>query len=82
MGDRQAKEFKQIMSRIPHPVNLVSKFIIIILTNFTGKSGAQNHGAAQEKMKIRKMKIFLNKPTPVTGGLKSRGGEIDNYFDN
>jgi len=56
VGDRQAKEFKHIMSRIPHPVNLVSKFIIIIITNFTGKSGAKNHGAAQEKMEIREMK--------------------------
>jgi hypothetical protein len=60
------------MSRIPHPVNLVSKFIIIILTNFTGKSGAINQGAAKNEMKIRKMKIFRCGPAPVTGGLKSR----------
>jgi len=82
VGDRQAKEFNHIMSRIPHSVNLVSKFIIIIITNFTGKSGGKNQGAAQEKMEILEMKIFLSEPTPVTGGLKSRSRGKDNYFDN
>jgi hypothetical protein len=33
-------------------------------------------------MEIREMKIFLSEPTPVTGGLKDRSGEGDNYFDN
>lgn len=70
------------MSRITHRVNLVSKFIIIILTNFTGKSGATNQGAAKDKMEIRKMQIFRRGPPQVTGGLKSRSGERDNYFDN
>jgi hypothetical protein len=70
------------MNRIPHPVNLVSKLIIIILTNFTGKSGAENQGAAKDKMEIRKMKLFRRGPPQVTGGLKSRRGEKDNYFDN
>ena len=50
------------MNRIPTPVNLVSKFIIIILTNLTGKSGAKNQGAAKEKMDIRKMQIFCGAP--------------------
>ena len=70
------------MNRIPHPVNLVSKFIIIILTNFTGKSGAQKSGGSQEKMEIRKMQIFRGAPPQVTGGLTSRSGERENYFDN
>jgi hypothetical protein len=70
------------MNRFPNPVNLVSKFIIIILTNFTGKSGAKNQGAAKEKMDIRKMQIFRSATPQVTGGLKSRSGERDNYFDN
>ena len=70
------------MNRIPTPVNLVSKFIIIILTNFTGKSGAKNQGAAKEKMEIRKMQIFRGAPPQVTGGLTSRSGGRENYFDN
>jgi len=70
------------MNRIPAPVNLVSKFIINILTNFTGKSGAKNQGAAQEEMNIQEMQIFRSGTPQVTGGLKSRSGERDNYFDN
>ncbi len=70
------------MNRIPDPVNLVSKFIIIILTNFTGKSGAENQGAAKDKMEIRKMKLFRSRPPQVTGCLKSRRGEKENFFDN
>ena len=70
------------MNRIPNPVNLVSKFIIIILTNLTGKSGAKNQGAAKEKMDLRKIKVFRAAISLVTGGLKSRRGERDNYFDN
>ena len=50
------------MNRIPAPVNLVSKFIIIIVTNFTEKSGAENQGAAKEKMDIRKMQILCGAP--------------------
>jgi hypothetical protein len=70
------------MNRIPNPVNLVSKFIISILTNFTGKSGAKNQRQLKEKMNLRKMKIFRAAIPRVTGGLKSRRGERDNYFDN
>ena len=70
------------MNRIPAPVNLVSKFIIIIITNFTGKSGAKNQGAAKGKREIRKMQIFRSEPTQGTGGLKSRRRERENFFDN
>jgi hypothetical protein len=48
--------------------------IIIILTNFTGKSGAKNQGAAKDKVDIRKIQIFPNAPPQVTGDPKSRGG--------
>ena len=50
------------MNRIQSPVNLVSKFIIIILTNFTGKSGAEIRGAAKERMNLWKMQIFRSRP--------------------
>jgi hypothetical protein len=56
--------------------------IITILTNFKGKSGAKNQGAAKEKMEIRKIKIFRGAPPQLTGGLKSRSGGRKNYFDN
>jgi len=82
VDDKTGQIILSIMSRIPIPVNLVSKFIIIILTNFTGKSGAKNQGVAKKKMAIRKMQIFRNGPTQVTGGLTSRSGERNNYFDN
>ena len=62
------------MNRIPNPVNLVSKFIIIILTNFTGKSGAENQGAAKDKMEIRKMQIFRGAPPQVPAASQSRSG--------
>jgi hypothetical protein len=35
------------MNRIPNPVNLVSKFIIIIVTNLRGKSGGESYGGNQ-----------------------------------
>lgn len=63
------------MNRIPHPVNLVSKFIIIILTNFTGKSGAKNQGAAKDKMEIRKMKLFRSGPPRVPAASGAAGAE-------
>ena len=40
------------MNGIPHPVNLVSKVIIIILTNFRGKSGALNQGSKERTLKF------------------------------
>ena len=66
------------MSRVPAPVNLVSKFIIIILTNFTGKSGAKNRGAAEEKMDIRDMQIFRSATPrmPAASRAAAGGGEI------
>jgi hypothetical protein len=66
------------MNRIPHPVNLVSKFIIIIITNFTGKSGAENHWAAKHEMETRKMQIFCGAPTrmPAASRAAAAGGEI------
>lgn len=70
------------MNRIPNPVNLVSKFIIIIVTNFTGKSGAKNQAAAKEKMTSGKMQIFHSAPPQVIGSLKSRSREKEKFFDN
>ncbi len=66
------------MNRIPHPVNLVSKFIIIILTNFTGKSGAENQGAVKNEMETRKIQIFRGAPTrmPAASRAAAAGGEI------
>jgi hypothetical protein len=48
--------------------------IIIILTNFTGKSGAKNQGPPKIRMDIRKIQILPNAPPQVTGDPKSRGG--------
>ena len=70
------------MNRIPHPVNLVSKFIIIILTNFTGKSGAKNQGAAKEQDGNPENADFPRCATADAGGLTSRSGGRGNYFDN
>ena len=47
-----------------------------------GKSGAQNQGAAREKMDLRKMQIFQCAPPAEADGHKSRSGGRENYFDN
>jgi hypothetical protein len=63
------------MNRIPAPVNLVSKLIIIILTNFTGKSGAKNQWAAQDKLEIRKIMICRRAPTRMPAASRAAAAE-------